>query len=240
MNKVILLSAIGDRLKGAMLPEKVDFFGIKVGPSLFSAFFVTALIILVCLIIRIFFIRKFSDKPGRFQVALEGIVNFFEGITNDSIHKYKDFITCYVFTAAMYICLGTCLELWGLRPVLSDINACIGMALFTYGQLVIYSLLNKGIIKGAFNSLKEITVAVSFSFRLFGSILSGFLIMELVYSIIYISFVIPAFLHVVFTLFHAFIQAYVFAMLSSLFLGEAIGEKEIMVESPKKMNLSNI
>jgi F-type H+-transporting ATPase subunit a len=92
---------------------------------------------------------------------------------------------------------------------------------------VIYSLINRGPVKGALHSLKEITVFVSFSFRLFGSILSGLLIMELVYSFIYLSFVVPAALSVVFTLFHAFIQAYVFAMLSSLFLGEAIGEGEL-------------
>ena len=51
--------------------------------------------------------------------------------------------------------------------------------------------------------------------------------MELVYSYIYLSFVLPAALSVIFTLFHAFMQAYVFAMLSSLFFGEAIGEREL-------------
>ncbi|MDD3382903.1 MAG: F0F1 ATP synthase subunit A [Bacilli bacterium] len=239
MRNLVLASTIGDRLKEVMLPEKVNFFGLELGPSFFSAVIVSASIILFCLIIRVFFIKKFSDKPTKLQIILESVIDFFEGITNESIHKYKGFISIYIFTAAFYICLGTLIELLGLRPVLSDINACIAMALFTYGQLVIYSLINKGIVKGSLNSIKDLTIAISFSFRLFGSILSGLMIMELVYSVIWISFVIPAFLHVIFTLFHAFIQAYVFAMLSSLFLGEAIGEKELMVEMPKKLKISN-
>lgn len=245
MSNLVLASNIGERLREVMLPEKINLFGlVEVGPSFFSAIAVTIITLLMCVIIRIFFIRKFSDKPSSFQVFLESMVNLFEGMTKDSVHKNRGFISAYIFTAAFYICFGTLIELLGFRPVLSDVNACIAMALFTYGQLVIYSLLNKGIIKGVFASLKDVTVAISFSFRLLGSILSGLLIMELVYSVIWISFVIPAFLSVIFTLFHALIQAYVFAMLSSLFLGEAIGEMEEeakeKVPKIKKVKIKNI
>lgn len=226
---------LGEKLKGAMLPEKIKFLGLKVGPSFFSAIFTTAIILLFCLIVRIFVIPKFKNVPSKFQMFLEGLVNFFENITDDSITKYKGFISVYIFTASLYICIGTLIELLGLRPVLSDINACIAMALFTYLQIMIYSLINKGPVKGILYSVKEVTVAISFSFRLFGSILSGLLIMELVYSFIWLSFVVPAILSVVFTLFHAFIQSYVFAMLSSLFLGEAIGEGRTKKLKPVKV-----
>lgn len=224
---------MGETLKNAMLPGKINFGGVLVGPSFFSALFTTAIILLLCLLIRIFVIPKFKNVPGKFQMCLEGIVNFFDNITNDSTYKYKRILAPYIFTAACYICLGTLIELFGIRPVMSDINACIGMALFTYLQIVVYSLINRGPIKGLMHSVKEVTIAVSFSFRLFGSILSGLLIMELVYSYLWLSFVVPAFLSVIFTLFHAFIQAYVFAMLSSLFLGDAIGEKKELFHNKK-------
>lgn len=225
---------LGEKLKEAMLPEKINFFGLKVGPSFYSAILTTAIILLFCLIVRVFVIPKFKNVPSKFQMILEGAVTFFENITADSVTKYKGFITVYVFTASLYICFGTLIELLGIRPVLGDINACIAMALFTYLQLVIYGIINKGPVKGALNSVKEVTVAISFSFRLFGSILSGLLIMELIYSFIWLSFVVPAVLSVVFTLFHAFIQSYVFAMLSSLFLGEAIGEGQVKKLKPAK------
>lgn len=228
-------NSLGETLKHALLPEKINLGGVLVGPSFFSALIVTAVILLLCLLIRIFAIPKFKNVPGKLQMCLEGIVNFFDNITKDSTHKYHKILAPYIFTAACYICLGTLIELFGVRPVMSDLNACIAMALFTYLQLVVYSFINRGPIKGLMHSAKEITIAVSFSFRLFGSILSGLLIMELVYSYIWLSFVVPALLSVIFTLFHAFIQSYVFAMLSALFLGDAIGEEKELLPKKKKL-----
>lgn len=229
-----LFSDLGETLKEAIVPEKTDFLGLKVGPSLFTAFLVTLIVIIFCLAVKFIALPRFKKVPGRFQLFLEGLVGFFNNIAKESAHKYTGFISSYIFAAASYIFLGTVIEMLGPRPVLGDINSCIALALFTYGQIIIYSVVNKGAIKGAFHSLKESTVFVSFSFRLFGSIVSGFLIMELVYSFIYLSFVLPAFLSVIFTLFHAFIQSYVFAMLSSLFFGEAIGEGELDAHAVKK------
>ena len=66
------------------------------------------------------------------------------------------------------------------------------------------------------------------SFRLFGALLSGLLVTELVYYYISLSFVLPVVVGVMFTLLHALIQTYVLTMLVSLFYGE-VSEK-----SPKK------
>ena len=68
---------------------------------------------------------------------------------------------------------------------------------------------------------KDVTVPVSMAFRLFGSIASGLLVTELIYNYIYLSIGLPVIVGVLFTCFHAIIQAYVFAVLSSLFVGEA-------------------
>ena len=58
------------------------------------------------------------------------------------------------------------------------------------------------------------------SFRLFGALLSGALVTELVYYYTAMSFVIPVLVGVMFTLLHALIQAYVLTMLTALFYGE--------------------
>ena len=71
------------------------------------------------------------------------------------------------------------------------------------------------------NIVTDLAVPVSMGFRLFGSIMSGMLIMEMVYGFLFTSFVVPVFVSVVTTLFHALIQAYVFATLTSLFVAEA-------------------
>ena len=58
------------------------------------------------------------------------------------------------------------------------------------------------------------------SFRLFGALLSGLLVTELIYYYINLSFVLPVAVAVMFTLLHALIQTYVLTMLTALYYGE--------------------
>ena len=79
-------------------------------------------------------------------------------------------------------------------------------------------------IKGVGKTLKDFSLPVSMSFRLFGALLSGALVSELVYYYVSLSFVLPVVVGVLFTLLHALIQAYVLTMLTALFYGE-VSEK---------------
>ena len=58
------------------------------------------------------------------------------------------------------------------------------------------------------------------SFRLFGALLSGLLVTELVYYFSSLTYVLPVLVAVLFTLLHALIQSYVLTMLTALFYGE--------------------
>ena len=85
-------------------------------------------------------------------------------------------------------------------------------------------ILSGGIVSNGFrgvgSTLKEFSLPISMSFRLFGAMLSGLLVTELVYYSITLSFVLPVFVAVLFTLLHALIQTYVLTMLTSVFYGE--------------------
>lgn len=214
--------SLGELLKRAMFPEKVNFFGLSLNPTLIAAFLVTLTLLSVALIIRVFFIPKFKTVPSGLQIVLESLVKFFDKIARDTADKESGFVGSYIFAAALYICFGTLIELIGFRPIMSSINTCVAVALCTYFMLLYYGVRYKGVFKGFVNSIKEITVPISMTFRLFGSILSGFLIMEIIYHYVWLSIAVPAVLSIMFTMFHAFIQSYIFAMLSSLFIGEAL------------------
>lgn len=75
-------------------------------------------------------------------------------------------------------------------------------------------------ITGVGRALKEFSLPISMSFRLFGALLSGLLVTELVYYYITLSFVLPVIIGVLFTLLHALIQSYVLTMLTALYYGE--------------------
>ncbi len=221
-------------MKDAVLHEhaRIDLLGIRaVNPAVISAYIVTLIILVFSLIVRIFFIPKFKRIPGRFQMLLEQAVGIFDGLAkSNSPHRHK-FLGAYVFTAGAYIFIGTMFELLGvmapttaggavaLPAPLADINGAISMGVFSYCVILSGGIASNK-IKGVLNTLKDFSLPISMSFRLFGALLSGALVTELVYYYITTSFIIPVFVAVMFTMLHALIQAYVLTMLTALFYGE--------------------
>lgn len=225
----VLNASLGEAMREALLPENVNFLGLQVNPSFYTSLIVAGILILFAVIMRIFVIPRFKDVPGKLQSALESIVLMFDKM-NEENSDTRAFMGAYVFSAAAYIFLGTMVELFGLRPVMGDLNACLALSVTTFLMIMVFGARANG-AKGALGALKNLTLPVSMSFRLFGSISSGLMVTELVYSFLYLSFGLPVIVGVLFTCFHALIQAYVFAILSSLFVGEAA------VPSAKKVKI---
>ena len=75
-------------------------------------------------------------------------------------------------------------------------------------------------VRGGLGVLKDFSLPISMSFRLFGALLSGLLVTELVYYYVGLSFVLPVVVGVLFTLMHAVIQTYVLSTLVSFFFGK--------------------
>lgn len=212
--------------------NKVSLFGIKdVNPAYISSLIVCGVLLVFAAVIRIFVIPKFKMVPGKFQMLLEQLVTFFDNLAKTSSPHKNSFLGAYVFAAGVYIFVGTLFELFGIQAAttaggaislpapLSDINAAIMLGCLSY--LVILSGGIAGAkIKGVGRTLKEFSLPISMSFRLFGALLSGLLVTELVYYNISLSFVLPVFVGIMFTLLHALIQAYVLTMLTAMFYGE--------------------
>lgn len=221
-------------MRDAVLHEenRVSLFGIKeVNPALISAVTVTGLLLAIALIIRIFVIPRFQYVPGKFQLLLEEMVGFFDGLAKSNSPHRNHFLGAYIFGAGVYIFVGTLFELLGWQAVttrgtsvalpapLSDINAAISLGCLSYLIILSGGIVGNG-IRGVGKTLKDFSLPISMSFRLFGALLSGLLVTELVYYYIQLSFVLPVVVAVLFTLLHALIQTYVLTMLTALFYGE--------------------
>ena len=223
----VLLAAndVNEKLTETLSPEKVSLFGtsVMVNPSFYTALAVSAILIVAAIILRFTVVNKMKDIPGKVQMILEMFVGGFSKMAEG---KYSGFVGGYIAIAAIYIGLGTLVELLGFRPVMADLNACVAMGVSTFGLIFFYGFKANGKNRlkhflNPINIVTDLAVPVSLSFRLFGSIMSGLLITELVYSFLFTSFVVPVIVSVITTLFHAFIQAYIFATLSTLFIAEA-------------------
>ncbi len=226
-------------MRDAVLHEKnkISFFGLKVNPGLISAYVVTGILLILALIIRIFAIPRFKRVPGRLQSVLEWPVSFFQDMAEKNSPHKPSFAGAYIFSAGLFIFFGTLFELLGIQamntegnPVtlpapVSDINAAIAVGVTSYLVILFAGLFTRG-IKGVLSVLKDFSLPISMSFRLFGALLSGLLVTELVYHYVYLSIGLPVIVGVLFTLLHALIQTYVLTTLVSMFYGEAVEKKK--------------
>lgn len=235
--------SINEVMKDAVLHEgdKIAIGSLEVNPGLISSWVVVASILIFAVIFRIFIFPRFKNIPGRFQAAIETVVEYFGNLAESSNHKHSGFIGAYIFSAGVYIFVGTIFELFGI-PVLtikgttvslpaplSDINAAISIGCLSYFVILFGGLILNG-VRGMLTALKDFSLPISMSFRIFGALLSGTLVTELVYYYLALSFVLPVFVGVMFTLLHAIIQAYVLTMLTSVFFGESTEKKEKIKE----------
>ena len=216
-------------MRDAVIHEenKMNFFGLTVNPSLIAGYLVSAILLFSALMIRIFAIPRFNTVPGKFQIVIETWVGYFDNLAKTNSPHLNGALGAYIFAAGSYIFVGTIFELFGVQwmttagnPMalpapLCDINGAIAMGVFSYG-FIMSGGIRKNKLKGIGLTLKEFSLPISMSFRLFCALLSGALVTELVYYTIMLSFVLPVLVGVLFTLIHAVVQAYVLTMLTSI------------------------
>lgn len=226
--------------------NQVEFLGLYLNPGLISAFIVSGILILTAIILRIFVVPKFTYVPGKVQLILETIVGLFSNMAEENSAHRNKFLKVYMTVAGTYIFFGTLFELFGFQVVcsngvsvalpapLADINGAIMMGCLTYLVILIGAVRTNG-INGVGHALKDFSLPISMSFRLFGALLSGALVTELVYHFTMTSYVLPSLIGVIFTLLHAVIQSYVLTMLVSIFYGQVTEKSEKKSKKNKKV-----
>jgi len=226
--------SVQEAMRDAVLhgANRISLLGLKeVNPGMISALTVTGALLAAAACIRVLVIPRFQYVPGRLQLLLEEAVGLFDRMAKTSSPHRSGFLGLYIFSAGAYIFVGTLFELLGLqavttagRPItlpapLSDVNAAIALGCLSYLVILSGGIAGNG-AGGIGKTLKEFSLPISMSFRLFGALLSGLLVTELVYYFVGLSFVLPVVVGVLFTLLHALIQTYVLTMLTALYYGE--------------------
>ena len=247
-NPTVRTETVKEAMRDGVLHEdnRISLFGLEVNPALISAYVVTGAILLAAVLIRIFAIPRFKTIPGKMQTILEKPVEFFSDMARTNSPNNSGFVGAYIFSAGLYIFLSTLFELLGVQAVttrgasislpapIADINGAIAMGVTSYLVILGAGLITGG-LKGMLGVLKDFSLPISMSFRLFGALLSGLLVTDLVYYYTTLSFVLPVFVGVMFTLLHAVIQTYVLTTLVSIFYGEATEPRKKKMKKEKKV-----
>lgn len=226
----------GLNIEFSLFSDRITLFGMSFAKTTVVMWGIIAVVFVLALIFRIFIFPKFDKtEPKGLQNCIELSVEFMENFAKNSLGDYSDSLAPYMYTLGVFMIFATISELFGFRPPTSDIVVTFAMGLITFVLINVYGIKKKG-VKGRIKSmttptpvilpmkiLSDIAVPVSLACRLFGNMLGGMIVMDLLKSVLggYGSG-IPAVAGLYFNVFHPLIQAYIFIILSMTFINEAI------------------
>lgn len=178
---------------------------------------------------------KDNEAPSSFLNVIELLVESVDGLVESTMGSHNMRFSPYIFTLIVFLVVANLFGLTGLTPPTSDYSVTLALALITFALTQYWAWKNGGgligYIKGygepmpllaPLNVIGELSNPISLSFRLFGNIMSGGIIMGLVYGAAgYVAPFIAAPLHIYFDLFAGALQAFIFIMLSMIFIGGA-------------------
>ena len=200
-------------------------------------------LLIVLLILIIFMIcvnvkmKHAEEIPGTFQNIAELAVEAVDNMVGANMDRYAPKFRNYIGTIFMFILFSNISGLLGLRPPTADYGVTFPLGVMTFSLIQFNNFkYNKpiGVLKGLcdpwpiwapINVIGEVAVPISLSLRLFANVLSGTVMMALVYGLLgVIATGWPAILHVYFDLFSGAIQTYVFCMLTMTYIRDKIGD----------------
>ena len=192
-----------------------------------------------------------TKKPSARQHIAEFIVEKTEGMVGENMGEYFSGFPPFIAAILGLSALSSLLSLFGLYPPTSDINVVAGWAILVFAIITYYKLKCGPInylksfgdpvpLLAPLNIISEFATPLSMAFRHYGNILSGLVISVLVSTglqglsatlfswlpsvfgeIPFLQIGLPAVLSIYFDVFSSCLQAYIFAMLTMLYVSNA-------------------
>lgn len=203
----------------------------------------TVLVVILLSLFALYANKKFKDadtskKPVGFQNIVEILVEAVNNLVKDTMGEKNMGFAPYIFTIICFIAVANLLGLAGLTPPTSDFSVTFSLALITFftTQIMLFktrrglggylkSFGEPFVLLTPLNVIGELSNPVSLSFRLFGNIMSGGIIMTLLYSALgYFAPIVTPVLHGYFDVFAGLLQTFIFAMLTMIFISGATEE----------------
>lgn len=210
----------------------IELFGIEVWitRTIVNTWIIMAALIAFAVVVRIALLR-FQEIPRGFQNGIEAIVEIFDNFILNSAGERLMSLGTWFFTVFAFILVSNISGLIGLRPPTADWAATFAFAMATFILVQVTGIkYRKGAYLKSFfqphfiffplNLIGELARPISLSFRLYGNVLAGVILMTLVYSMapVFLRFGIPVVLHAYFDLITGALQTYIFCILSLMFI----------------------
>ena len=215
----------------------LDIAGVEVWitETMVVTWFIMLVLIAFAVIVRAK-LSKFTEVPSGLQNAVESAVEIFDNFVKSTAGERLSFLGNWFFMVFAFIMVSNFSGAFGLRPPTADWSMTFALAL---GTFILIQAMGIKFRKGGYlksflepfpvflplNLIGELARPVSLSFRLFGNILAGMILMTMVYTLapLGVQFIIPAALHGYFDIIIGLIQTYIFCALSLAFIANAAG-----------------
>ena len=219
-----------------IIPPRADFsiFGYQPGETMLVGWGIMAVILITAVALRIFFIPRLSDEPGKLQNAIEALVEAVESYSSQRTVDLGRPMFGYVFAIGVTLIGNAIAELMGFRSPSSDLMFTIALSLLAFLMANWYGI-RKLSLKGRLKSLMhpspllfpirlvtDLANPLSMACRLFGNTISGMIVMTLLYSVLgNFGAFIPSIVGLYFNVFAALIQTVIFITLTLSCINEA-------------------
>ena len=209
--------------------EVINIGGVGIHESVIVTLFISILLLVLGLVLTSGFR---VENPSRRQLAVESFVlwlqKFYEGPLSPKGKRYAP----YMMTIACYVALANIFYVFGIKPPTKDLTVTAALAVMSIVLVQMAGIQTKG-VKGWLHSFLEPMPAmlpmnilelfikpVSLCMRLFGNVLGAFIIMCMIEGLVRIIIPVPFSLY--FDFFDGLIQVYVFTLLTSMYIAEAV------------------
>ena len=203
---------------------------VRITETIFNTWVIMMLLIALAVVVRIK-LRGFREIPAGFQNIVEAAVEIFEKFVRDTLGDKLSYVAPWFFMVFAYILTSCLLSTIGIKAPTADWVTTMALSLATFVIMIALGLRHRrgGYVKGLFapnpvffplNLLSELSKPISLSFRLFGNMLSGTIILTLYYGLtpVFVQIGIPAVLHAVFDVVIGALQTYIFVIISLMYI----------------------
>jgi len=219
-----------------VVPKIQQLWGIKIpmGGVNYVTVLMTWLVMAIIIIAALIIVRRLREVPTRFQLVVETLARFFDGLVKDALGRSDRAYLPLIGTLFIYLCLSNWIGIIpGLEEPTRDINTPLSLGIMGFFIWHSSGMRAKGIfgyIKEFFqpiffmmplNLVGEFAKVISISFRLFGNIMGGAIIIIVVSYLLHFL-VVPILLNGFFGLFVGSVQAFVFTMLYLTYISVAV------------------
>lgn len=219
----------------------------KLMPQLITII-LTTIIITTMVLVYYFKVKKLNpdEEPRGFTLIIEIIISGVEKLVVDILGNKFKWLTVYILYLLGYIVIGNLLSIVGFESQMTSYTVTFSMALVTFIGIYIFGLtyqkwrfFKKYLIPTEL--LGQFAPLISLSFRIFGNITSGAIIMALIYQftasvwakipvighVDFLAGLVAPIFHFYFDLFTGAIQGMIFAILTLVYWKLELGDDNV-------------